>query len=94
MATLGRCRTTPRAADPVEREFTRRVLAYCRWACERKGVQFPRNDTTIITLPDGQTRTRPQLIENVRKSQGEHLRREAEAAVLEAATPTADNLGL
>lgn len=80
--------------DPVEREFRSLVDAHIANTLAGNGIKFPKGrklpgDDETIQFANGQTRTLEQMRENVSKTHGDRLRKDAEKRVADIAKKAA-----
>lgn len=76
--------------DPVEREFNSMVDAHIANTLAGNGIKFPKGrklptEDEVVQFANGQTRTLEQMRENVTKTHGDRLRKDAEKRVRDLA---------
>ena len=75
-------RSTGPRLDPVEKKFQQLLVNHIK-ALLPKGMKFPKDDETVLTFSNGETRTRSQMLTNAEATFGEKLRKDAERLVKE-----------
>lgn len=67
--------------DPVEVKYEELVVKKVKTWLKNNGYKYPKDDVTEIDFGNGKSRTRVQLIDQVKARQGEQLHKDAERLV-------------